>query len=772
MEASTQEGEPAMQPVAAAARALPPPPRAAARTARLVPVVGLAALAVSGVALWELREHVLQAVLLGAATLTLAFATLLLARRYKAALERGATAVGLMKSLQAALASEEAKLQAIFRNALESIVVIDEAGRIERVNPATERMFGYAAEELVGRNVSILMPEPHRSRHDGYLDRYLRSGVPRILGAARELTARRRDGTEFPVYLGVAEHRVEGARRFTGTIRDVSHAKLTDAVLRAETRIATLLARASTPAEVAAEVVAAMCSLGFACGLWLAWDARGRQWRVQARSISPHLKPEQVGGLEHDEAGPEPDGIAWQAWRSGEVVWRTRLDEDAPSPRAAAALGAGLHACAAVPVRSGPGTVAVIELFSSLADPRSDTLDAGLRNIALQVGQLLSRVDAERELQAIVKTVPSAVFQARMGGRDTIALSYMSAQIEALWGESSEAVLANPRRMLWKIPRAHRQLLLSALSEAATHGGPWDVTVPIAAAQGTRWMRIHAAPARQSGDAPVWDGLISDVTEHKVAEQQIVLLNLDLERRVQERTRELELANAELDAFASSVSHDLRAPLRAIRGYAEMLRTGGEPLAPESASMLERIVAQGEHMETLIEALLELSHISRYELRRVSTDLSAVATGVLEELARREPARTVEWRVEPNLRAWADPRLVRVLFENLLANAWKFTRKRPDARIHVGATRSAATAFYVRDNGAGFDPAYAARLFQPFQRLHPASQFEGTGIGLATVERIVRRHGGRIRAESTPGAGATFHCELPADEGRLYTRRA
>jgi signal transduction histidine kinase len=205
-----------------------------------------------------------------------------------------------------------------------------------------------------------------------------------------------------------------------------------------------------------------------------------------------------------------------------------------------------------------------------------------------------------------------------------------------------------------------------------------------------------------------------------------------------------------------------------MRGYAEILRSGPE-LPGEAAALLDRVIAQGQHMEQLIEALLELSQLSRYELRRIGVDLSEIATATLNELAACDAARQVRWTVQPGLRANADPRLMRVLFENLLGNAWKFSRERDDAAIEVGGTvqRDGRTVYYVRDNGAGFDPSYAERLFRPFQRLHPASRFEGTGIGLATVQRIIRRHGGRIWAESKPGAGATFYFELPVES---YTR--
>jgi len=711
-----------------------------------------------------LREWTQQGSILVASMVILVVIMLVMARRHASELSRRAATVGQMQGLQDALTAEEAKLQAMFRTALESIIVIDEHGTIERINPTAEHTFGYSADELIGRNVSILMPTPDREQHDTYLERYLKSGIPRIIGSpGRELMALRKDGTEFPIKLGVAEQRLAGMRRFTGTVRDITQEKLSEALLRTETSIARTLAAARTVDGVAGEVVAALCGLGFAYGHWAIRDPVTRAWKVSARWAAPGLTDDQTAGLAPDAIAPAAEGALNRAWQTGELGWRTHLETQTELPRAAVAVAAGLHSTVALPVLSGGEVVAVVELAAAGRDPRNETLDNALRNVGLQLGQLLSRLQAEEQLQKIVRTVPSAVFQASVGERRTIALTFMSAQVEALWGVSAKSVLARPRQVLWKVPPAYRRDLLRALSRAVIRGGGWDVTVPIMKGDGLRWLRVHANPAYRKGEAPVWDGIISDVTEQKVAEQQVVRLNLDLERRVEERTQQLAAVNKELEAFSDSVSHDLRAPLRGIRSYAEMLKQSELVTAPDALMMVERIVGQGKQMEQLIEALLELSQISRHDLRRKDTDVSAIARSVLENLQVRDADRNVQWTVQPGLRLYADARLMRVVFENLLGNAWKFTRNREDARIDVGAVADAKDTIFVRDNGAGFDPTYADKLFQPFQRLHPASQFEGTGIGLATVQRIIRRHSGRLWAESKPSEGATFFVEIAAD---------
>jgi signal transduction histidine kinase len=249
-----------------------------------------------------------------------------------------------------------------------------------------------------------------------------------------------------------------------------------------------------------------------------------------------------------------------------------------------------------------------------------------------------------------------------------------------------------------------------------------------------------------------------DVSERKRAEEEIKRLNVDLQRRA----AELSAANQELEAFSYSVSHDLRSPLRSIDGFSQaVLRHYGSQLDAQGQNYLQRVCAASQRMAELIEALLSLSRVTRAELRRDPVDLSALVAAVAAELQQRQPERQVEVVVAGGLSATGDARLLRAVVENLLGNAWKFTSKREAARIEFGcAIVDGQRAYFVRDNGAGFDMSYADKLFGPFQRLHTADEFEGTGIGLATVQRIIHRHGGRIWAEGIEDQGATFFFTL------------
>jgi light-regulated signal transduction histidine kinase (bacteriophytochrome) len=251
------------------------------------------------------------------------------------------------------------------------------------------------------------------------------------------------------------------------------------------------------------------------------------------------------------------------------------------------------------------------------------------------------------------------------------------------------------------------------------------------------------------------------------AQAEIRTLNAELEARVEQRTDELVVANENLEAFTYSVAHDLRSPLRALSGYSEALTEDyGDRLDETGRWYTERIQVATERMGALIDDLLLLAQVSRAEMSLGPVDLSAEVAAIAGELQAREPGRRVGFAIHDGVWVNADRTLIRTVLQNLVENAWKYTGKRDGATIEFGATAAedARVCCYVRDNGAGFDPAFVGKLFQPFQRLHAVTEFPGTGIGLASVRRIIERHGGRVWAEGAVGRGATFYFTLDAKE--------
>ncbi len=267
------------------------------------------------------------------------------------------------------------------------------------------------------------------------------------------------------------------------------------------------------------------------------------------------------------------------------------------------------------------------------------------------------------------------------------------------------------------------------------------------------------------GDRPVRSmGTVMDITDMRNAQAALQQLNEKLEVRVKERTAELAQANRELEAFTYSVSHDLRTPLRSIHGFASVLEEDeSERMSASGRQHVRRIQDSSRRMGQLITDLLSLAHLNRAQMQQVPVDLSELALAIAGDLQRSEPEREVDWHIQDGLQAMADPGLMRVVLQNLLGNAWKYTGQTAQPRISFTQEDHAdgMTTFCVRDNGAGFDMAYAAQLFQPFKRLHAHHEFEGSGVGLATVARVVRRHGGQVRGEGAVGAGAAFFFSLP-----------
>jgi PAS domain S-box-containing protein len=359
-------------------------------------------------------------------------------------------------------------------------------------------------------------------------------------------------------------------------------------------------------------------------------------------------------------------------------------------------------------------------------------------------------VEAHRRTTAILESISDAFNTFDPDWRYT----YVNAAGTRMAHKSREELLGKNVWELW--PYLADSPFGAAYRRAAAENVPVQVEAfypePLNA-----WFEVRCYPAPEGLSI-----FFTDVTKRKQAEEEVQRLNAELEQRVRDRTAQLEAANQELESFAYSVSHDLRAPLRGIDGWSlALVEDFASQLDEEARHYLGRVRSEAQRMGQLIDDLLRLSRVTRAPLERDSVDLTALARSIADNLREIHADRRIDFTIQPGLTACGDARLLEVALTNLLNNAAKFTGKQAEARVEVGRTEHAGQpAFYVRDNGAGFDMAYARSLFGPFQRLHRSSEFPGTGIGLATVQRIIHRHGGRVWAEAQVDRGATFYFTL------------
>jgi len=356
---------------------------------------------------------------------------------------------------------------------------------------------------------------------------------------------------------------------------------------------------------------------------------------------------------------------------------------------------------------------------------------------------------SEQKFRSVVETANDAIITADAGGN----ITDFNGGAEAMFGYSAGEVVGQLLTLLMpeRFKEAHHQGLARFFKTGEARVIRKTVELVGRKKDGREFPLTLSLSTWKTHSGVFFTGIVADITERKRSEQEIL-----------RRSAELEAANKELEAFSYSVSHDLRAPLRGIDGFSlALLEDCADKLDQDGRDYLQRVRAATQRMGVLIDDLLNLSRVTRSEMRIEKTDLGAMARRVATELQNMQPERRAEFRIEEGLVAFVDSHLMRIVLENLLGNAWKFSSKRESPHIEFGkADGDGRPTYYVRDDGAGFDPAYADRLFGAFQRLHDKSDFPGTGVGLATVQRIIHRHGGHIWAEGAVDRGATFYFTL------------
>ncbi len=452
-----------------------------------------------------------------------------------------------------------------------------------------------------------------------------------------------------------------------------------------------------------------------------------------------------------------------EAIAGNRVIFHARgVDERFPDCQEIADLA--LQSFYGMPLRNAAGeALGVLAVMSPRPLHFSDELAAVMAIFAARAGAELERQRAEATLRRseekflrIFQSSPIPIALLNMDGR----IREVNDAGCQLWDTAAKDMIGRTSLELgfWPAPEERERWRERLMRD----GRALDQELRVLRPGGQpRWLQVSSEIISLS-DGPVVLGFLVDVTERKRSEEALARINDELELRVRQRTAELTSANRELETFAYSVSHDLRAPLRSIDGFSQILLTDYHAqLDAEGQSHLQRVRRAAQRMGAVIDDLLQLSRVTRQEMRRQAVDLSQMASEILEDLQNATPERRVVGTVQAGCSTQGDAVLLRILLENLLGNAWKYTTHAGEARIEFGCDhKPEACSWYVRDNGVGFDMAHAQRLFRPFERLHHVHEFEGTGIGLASAARIVHRHGGKIAAKALPGAGATFHFTL------------
>ena len=527
-----------------------------------------------------------------------------------------------VRPLATKLVDAEKRYRTLTDAATDAIVSADSRGTIVYFNPAAEQIFGYAAKEVAGEPLTILMPASYRSAHERGFARFLATGKGEALGKTLELAARRKDGSEFPIEISLSAWSAAGEQFFTAILRDITSRKEAAEALR---RLNEELE--SRVAQRTAELRAALEEMG-----------RSERHYRMLFDANPHpmwvYDPEALNFLAANNAAAQHYGYTREEF-----------------------------------------------LRISLDDIRPPEDRAGVHTLVRQLG----------------------------GG-------------------------ASHRGIYRHVKKDGAVIDVEVISDGIEFAG-----------RKARLVLAH------------------DITDRKRAEDEIRRLNAHLEERVRQRTAELEAVNRELEAFSYSVSHDLRAPLRHIGGFAQLLGEESSSALNESAKRyLSIIIDSVTQMGRLIDDLLSFSRMGRAEMHHDRVSMSALVAEVRQQLAKETDGRNIAWDIGPLPEVEGDRSMLRQVWVNLISNALKYSRPREQAQIGIAcAEKNGELEFYVRDNGAGFDMEYAGKLFGVFQRLHRADEFEGTGVGLANVQRIISRHGGRTRAQGKVNEGATFYFTLP-----------
>jgi PAS domain S-box-containing protein len=621
------------------------------------------------------------------------------------------------KRAEQTLRRSQEQLAGVIGSAMDAIITVGGDQRIVLFNAAAERMFRCPPEAAIGQTLDRFIPERFRATHQGHIQSFGRTNVSRrTMGALGAIFGLRADGEEFPIEASISQLESEGQKFYTVILRDITERKRAEEALRASEARFSIAFTASPISSVIATL------------------DEGRYVAVNDTFLS------------------------LTGYRREEVIGRTSADLRVwPTMEARAEVIQLLRTQGRINNRETRYQVNNGEVRVFLMSAEIIELDGQphLITASIDITERKRAEEAIREQAQILNLAPVLIRD--MGGR----LLFWNTGAEQMYGWKPEEALGKITHHLLhtEFPQPLEEIEATVLAQ-----GYWKGEIVHTRRDGGRLMIAShwVLHRKELGEQAVILEVNSDITERKQAEEEIRRLNEELEQRVAERTAQLQTINKELEAFSYSVSHDLRAPLRHINGFSQaLLEDYADHLDEEGKYYLQEVRGASKEMAQLIDDLLQLARVTRSEMRRETVNLSEIAQAVMTELQRTDTQRSLEIRITEGLVTHGDKRLLQVLLNNLLGNAWKFTARRQAAEIIFGQEQQNGEAVYfVRDNGAGFDMAYVNKLFGAFQRLHSGREFEGTGIGLATVQRIVRRHGGRVWAEGEVNQGATFYFTL------------
>ena len=690
---------------------------------------------------------------------------------------------------KAALVSSEARFRELAENIGDVFYNRDSrTGRMLYVSPGYEKIWGRSCDSLYASPESYLeavLPEDGRlqlktrkqqNKNQKSDEQY------RILNGQGDI--RWIHDISYPVF--DASGRLE---RIVGTAQDITDRKLTELALACTNRALQMLSLSSvalTRIDDEAALLAEVCRIAVDAGNYrMAWVGFAQDDLL--RSIRPVAHAGHEAGylssitLSWSADHPIGQGPAGQAIRSGRPQCNGDIARaDNSFHWRELALEKGYRSAIFLPLRDEQRTFGVLGLYAGDVQnfPAEEVklLHKLADNLAFGIGSLRVRLESLRSLESAREAAVKVREQASLLDRaqDAImvrnldrTIRYWNKGAEHLYGWTAAEVLG-----LTMDDRMYRnpEMLATAMRHTLACGGDWTSELEQVARDGsTVYVEAHWTVVRdERGEVNGVLGIDTDIRERKRAREEILHLNASLEERVNQRTSQLQFANKQLEAFSYSLSHDLRTPLSAVDGFGHLLEkallaTSGAPAPERVKHYLARIRAGVVQMGGLIDVMLSLAQVSRKSLRWEPVDLSAQAEALLLGYQEREPDRATRLHIEPGLMAQGDPRLLWQVLDNLLGNAWKFSARQARTDITFGReTGTSEAVYFVRDNGAGFDMAYASKLFGVFERLHSPSEFAGRGIGLTAVHRIVLRHGGRVWGESTPGLGATFYFTLDA----------